>query len=307
MSTDQNKINHAIRLTLRDRLFLLMLRSISKLSLKAVHKFCDILFVIAILFPFRFKRVIATHIRLCFPELNQAQQKALWRDAIRNTLYCLAEMPLIWFSQTSKILSYVKQVSGEEQIMAATHSGESIVILAPHLGSWEIFNIYGSALHPSACLYKPRKKAYQEAIIREARERSTITMLPTTASGVKGLYQALAEKKWVAMLADHDPGNNGGVFVPFFGIPANTMTLASRLAIKSRAKVFLAFAERLPHSAGFHIHFIPADSNLTNPDLTQAAIAMNQDIERCVRMAPAQYEWAYKRFRRRPNGEASIY
>jgi KDO2-lipid IV(A) lauroyltransferase len=85
------------------------------------------------------------------------------------------------------------------------------------------------------------------------------------------------------------------------------MTLVSKLAHKANATVFLAFAERLPNSQGFHIHFIEGSSEIANQDLNLGTAIMNQNIEQLIRLAPAQYEWSYKRFRRRPNNEASIY
>ncbi|MDF2529751.1 MAG: lipid biosynthesis acyltransferase [Gammaproteobacteria bacterium] len=308
MLTDQKKDNSVIKLSLKDKLFLGALRTISKLSLRSIHQLGDCIYYLSKIIPFKFKKVISIHIKLCFPELSASQQKDLINQSIRQTLYCMAEMPFIWFSAPEKALQHVKQVSGEDLIMAATKAGKSIIVLAPHLGSWEMYGLYASALHPSAGLYKPRKKAYQEAIIREARERrGNVSMFPTTASGVKALYRALEDKKWVGVLPDHDPGKNGGVYVPFFGISANTMTLAARLAQKSQASIFFGYAERLPHSQGFHIHFVPASEDIMNEDLTQAAAAMNRNIEACVRRIPAQYEWSYKRFRRRPNNEPPFY
>jgi KDO2-lipid IV(A) lauroyltransferase len=268
----------------------------------------DCIYLLSKAIPFKFKKVIAVHIKLCFPELSPLEQDNLIKASIRQTLYCLAEMPFIWFSSSDKALKYVKKVNGQDLIMQATHAGKNVIVLAPHLGSWEMYGLYGSALYPSAGLYKPPKKAYQEEIVREAREkRGNVTMLPTTPSGVKGLYRALLDKKWVGMLPDHDPGKNGGVYVPFFGIPANTMTLAAKLIQKSQAAVFFGYAERLPHSQGFHIHFVPASDAIFNQDLDQSVAAMNKDIENCIRSIPAQYEWSYKRFRRRPNNEPSFY
>ncbi|MDO8953764.1 MAG: lysophospholipid acyltransferase family protein [Gammaproteobacteria bacterium] len=308
MLTDYKKDNPVTQLSLKDKFYLWVLKTVGKLSLRSAHRLCDGLYYLVIVFPFKFKRVIAAHIQLCFPELSPIEQDKLIQASIRSTLYCLMEMPIIWFSQPEEVLKYVKQVSGEDLIMQATHSGKNILMLCPHLGSWEMFGLYASALYPSAGLYKPRKKAWQEEMIRQARERrGNVSMYPTTASGVKSLYRALVEKKWVGILADHDPGENGGVYVPFFGIQANTMTLAAKLVTKSEATVFIGFAERLPNSQGFHIHFILAEPGMINPNVVQAATMMNKNLETSIRMIPAQYEWSYKRFRRRPNNEASFY
>jgi KDO2-lipid IV(A) lauroyltransferase len=108
-------------------------------------------------------------------------------------------------------------------------------------------------------------------------------------------------------MPDQDPRRGAGVFVPFFGVPANTSTLVSRLAARSGAAVMLAFAERLPGGAGFRLHFRAASEAVRDTDLVRSASALNLDIERLVRERPEQYLWSYKRFSVRPPGEANPY
>jgi KDO2-lipid IV(A) lauroyltransferase len=111
----------------------------------------------------------------------------------------------------------------------------------------------------------------------------------------------------VGILPDQDAGSGQGVFVPFFGEPANTMTLLSRLAARTRALVVVAYAERLSGSRGFHVHFVPASEAIYDEDFERSAASLNRDIERCVRDLPQQYLWSYKRFRIRPRGVQSPY
>ncbi len=85
------------------------------------------------------------------------------------------------------------------------------------------------------------------------------------------------------------------------------MTLVSRFASKTGAAVFFTFAERLPHGRGFRLHILPAPAGVADSDPVRAATALNAGVEQCVRMAPAQYQWSYKRFRFRPEGQPSLY
>jgi KDO2-lipid IV(A) lauroyltransferase len=105
------------------------------------------------------------------------------------------------------------------------------------------------------------------------------------------------------ILPDQQPRKDGGVFVPFFGIQAFTMTLLPKLALKTQATVIFAHAQRRSDGAGFDIVFSPADSAIYHADPVISATAMNKSVERCVMAAPSQYQWEYKRFRSRPDDD----
>ncbi len=131
--------------------------------------------------------------------------------------------------------------------------------------------------------------------------------MPAGLGAVRTLTRALRRGEMIGILPDQDAGSGLGVFVPFFGEPANTMTLLPRLAAQTRALVVIAYAERLPRSRGFHVHFVPASEEIYSDDIELSAASLNRDIERCVRRRPEQYLWSYKRFRIRPKGMPSPY
>jgi KDO2-lipid IV(A) lauroyltransferase len=83
--------------------------------------------------------------------------------------------------------------------------------------------------------------------------------------------------------------------------------LLSRLALKTGAPVIFGYAERLPHGRGYHLHFLPAPSDINQGDIESSAATVNAMVEKCVRAAPEQYQWVYKRFRVRPHGEKAFY
>ena len=104
----------------------------------------------------------------------------------------------------------------------------------------------------------------------------------------------------VGILPDQEPKQGEGEFAPFFGRPALTMVLLSRLAQRTGATVLFAFAERLPKGEGYVLHFLPAPEGIADPDLPTAVAAMNRGVENCIRLAPTQYQWHYKRFSAQP-------
>ena len=121
------------------------------------------------------------------------------------------------------------------------------------------------------------------------------------------MLRALKGGRLLGLLPDQQPKVGEGSFAPFFGVEALTMTLLSRLAARANVAVVFGFAERLPRGAGFRVHFLPAPAGIDAEDERTALTALNAGIEACVRVCPAQYQWTYKRFSRRPAGEANPY
>jgi KDO2-lipid IV(A) lauroyltransferase len=218
----------------------------------------------------------------------------------------LMEMALIWFAPNKRVLGLVKQVSGAELLDRA--QGQGVIILAPHLGCWEIIGQELPTHERVTCLYRPPRNLAYETVIKQARERAGAELVPTDASGVKRIYQTLKGGGVTCILPDQQPkSDSGAVFAPFFGVPALTMLLINRLARKTNAKVIFAYAERLSAGVGYHIHYVPADEKIRDEDPEVAASALNQGIETIVRELPSQYQWSYKRFQIQPDGEKSPY
>jgi KDO2-lipid IV(A) lauroyltransferase len=153
---------------------------------------------------------------------------------------------------------------------------------------------------------KPRDPGVEQVILR-GRQRTGVSLIPADGKGVREVFRAIRDGQLVGILPDQQPKAGQGEFAPFFGIQALTMVLLSKLASKTDATVLLAWAERLPGGAGYDFHFSPAPEQISDPDLGRSVAALNQGVERCVRQCPAQYQWGYKRFGIRPEGEEPLY
>jgi len=256
--------------------------------------------------PNEHRALSARNLALCFPQLSRWQRLQLLRRSLEETGKTIMEVPLIWCGSGRRVMGLVKKKSGEEAVREAMSSGRGMIAVSPHIGSWEMSGLYLSNHYDITSMYRPPRYASLAGLMRHGRERLGAHLVPTDASGIKLLMQALRQGKMIGVLPDQDPRDTGGVFAPFFGIPANTMTLLPKFAQKSGAAVIYAFAERLSWGRGFHLHFIPAPE-VGSSDMTVAATAVNAAVEACVRIAPAQYQWSYKRFRTRPAGESSLY
>ena len=200
----------------------------------------------------------------------------------------------------------IHSVSGEEHLQR--DQGQGLIVLAPHLGCWEIAGLYLASRGSVTSLYRPPRQAALGPVMKRARERSGAELVPTDASGIKRLFRVLQSGGTTGILPDQQPDSSkGAVFAPFFGVPALTMLLVNRLMRKTGAKVIFCYAQRLPEGKGFTLHYLPAPAGLGDADPVHAATAMNQGVEHCVRQCPDQYQWSYKRFKEQPEGIRSPY
>lgn len=280
---------------------------LSWLPLPLVHRIGNLLGHSLMLFSNDLRDTARTNVRRCFPDWTPAKQQRLVLRCLQETSKAILETGALWLWPMKKVMPLVREVSGEGLVSEAMAKGQGVILAIPHLGAWEVVGLYGSSHWPMTSLFRPPRQPALNDIMRQGRERAGAKLVPTDAGGVRALYKALGKGELIAILPDQDPDRTSGVFAPFFGIQANTMTLLSRLASKSGATVLMAYAERLPNGQGYHLHFEETDAALANDDAVLAADYLNQAVEQCVLKRPEQYQWAYKRFKTRPEGEERFY
>lgn len=253
------------------------------------------------------RTIAERNLSLCFPEWPAAERDALLRQNLRETGKLLLELGPLWFWTGERVLALVgRAVPGEEALATAVRQKRGAILLTPHLGAWEMAGLYYSSRHPLTILYRPSRLGLDE-LSRQGRGRLGGKVVATDASGVRALLTALRDGEVLGILPDQDPGQEGGMFAPFFGIAANTMTLVSRLALKTGVPVFLTWAERLPRGEGFVLHLRALPEVTAAASLEKSTAALNRGVEAAIRSLPAQYLWAYKRFKTRRPGDAKLY
>lgn len=228
----------------------------------------------------------------------------LIKSCLVETGKSLFEVAKIWNGDATAALSLVREVRGADLFDTALASGRGLIVAAPHLGCWELLNYWLCSRTPIAIAYRPPRQAALEPLLIKARGALSAEQVPAEgAAGVRTLFKRLRSGGVVGILPDQQPRQGEGEFAPFFGTPALTMVLVSRLAQRTGADVLFAFAERLPQGRGYRLHLLPAPDGIADPDLPSAVAALNRGVENCVRIAPEQYQWAYKRYSIRPPGD----
>lgn len=295
---------------MRTRLLLWLVRLIAALPRRFLYWLAILVGSLAYLFPNRECKTASLNLRLCLPELTPGvRRRLLWATLVENAK-TLLETPAIWYGDARYWAALVRDPSDGELARRLLAAGKGLIIAAPHLGSWEAGVHKLAQIAPITALYRPLKEGSLAEAMLAGRSRSGAHLVPTTAAGVKALYAALERGEMITILPDQQPPSRtkgAGVFAPFFGVPALTMVLVNRLARRTGAPVVFAYAERLPGTGGFELHWLEAPEGIADVDPLVGAQALNLGVEQVVRRCPQQYQWTYKRFRARPEGQPRLY
>ncbi len=229
------------------------------------------------------------------------------KPAIAEAGRFVAELPKLWlrpFEQSCLDNSEMQvEMQGQEHAQEAFAQGRGVIFFGPHCGSFELgpqalAEIYG----PITAIYRPARQPWLASIELVTRQRPQMKVLPASLSAIRAMHKALKANEAVALLTDQVPPEGLGLWAPFFGKPAYTMTLAARLALQTGAVLLPVSCERLPKGRGYIVKIRPAVNlsavNLPDhPDLHSTVTHINQAIEAIVLSQPGQYLWGYGRYK----------
>jgi Kdo2-lipid IVA lauroyltransferase/acyltransferase len=251
-------------------------------------------------------RIAKINLRLCYPDLSEDKIEQLARESLIALGKTFAEMGMSWMWPIPKVQKLITEVEGLEHLEKALADKNGIILIAPHLGNWEVLNHFFRQYLFMTVMYKPAKIPALDNFIFSTRKRVDVGLVPADRGGVESLYKLLEDKGVVAVLPDQEPGLKSGVFAPFFGQPALTGKLIGELANNTQASLLCCYAKRLGDGS-YGVVVKPAHNDIRNTDEVAAATALNNSIEECINDCPEQYQWNYKRFRRQPEGRSNFY
>ncbi|TFW16283.1 lipid A biosynthesis acyltransferase [Massilia arenosa] len=250
------------------------------------------------------RHITLTNLRLCMPELSEAARRQLARQHFQAYARSVLERGILWWAPESRLKQLIQVEPGVP--LAAIQAGPTI-ILCPHFVCLDVAGV-AVMLESSLCsIYSEQKNKSFDAVLRKGRSRFRPVKLFARQDGVKPILRAMREGLPYFMLPDMDFGAKDAEFVPFFGVPAATLTAPGRIAAATGAQVIPVVASFLPGYRGYRVQFYPAWDNYPGEDMVEAARRMNAFIEERVREHPAEYFWTHKRFKTRPAGEPSVY
>ncbi|CAJ0813708.1 MULTISPECIES: lysophospholipid acyltransferase family protein [Ralstonia] len=215
------------------------------------------------------------------------------RQAAAETGAMMSELARVWFQSEACMTQVICE--DWDVIEQALAERNGLIMLTPHLGCFELAARYAAQRIPLTIMFRPHRKAMLRGLLDAVRATSNLKTVPATAQGVRSFVRALRQGDAVGLLPDQAPKGDG-VWVPFFGRLAYTMTLPGKLAQQTNAALIVAAGERLPGGRGWRMHV----KRLTGP-LPQSAEAqaawINAEMEEMVRRFPQQYLWGYNRYK----------
>lgn len=250
------------------------------------------------------RNVALTNLRLCLPDRSEAERRTIAHHHFQSYARSIIERGVLWWGSERRLRRLILVEPGVP--LDAIQSSPTI-LLCPHFVCLDVAGV-AVMLESALCsIYTQQKnRVFDEALLK-GRSRFRPIKLVSRADGVKPIIRAMREGLPFFMLPDMDFGAKDAEFVPFFGIPAATLTAPARIAAATGAKVVPVVATFLPRYRGWKVSFYPPWEDYPGADIVEATRHMNMFIEERVREAPAEYFWAHKRFKTRPPGTPGVY
>ncbi|MDE3009580.1 MAG: lipid A biosynthesis acyltransferase [Pseudomonadota bacterium] len=253
----------------------------------------------------RAARTARINLRLCFPELAEPARAHLEGAYFRALVRSFLELGFVWFASPARIRERVK-FRGMDNYHAVADG--PVIWLAMHAVGLEMAGARIGLDFRGVGFFTPHKNPVLDRVIRHARDRLGDVVMVDRRDGLRPLVRAVRDGRRLYFLPDMDFGERDSIFVPFFGIPAATVTTLPRLVRLTGARVLPCVVSQLPGSGGYEIEFLPAWQDFPGADLEGDVRRMSAFVEEQVRRRPDQYFWGHKRFRTRPDpAQASPY
>ncbi|HCI53833.1 MAG TPA: lipid A biosynthesis acyltransferase [Gallionella sp.] len=250
------------------------------------------------------RRIGDINLALCFPNMNECERKKLLRAHFAMFARGLIERSILWWASAERIQRLIR-VEGLEHFEAI--KGQPAILLTPHFVGMDAGGQWVAQHADTVCMYANQKNVYLTELLLKKRARFRTQLLYSRQQGLRPIIKGMRVGMPFIYPPDQDQGVKDGAFIPFFGVPAATMTSVSRIAQMTGAKVVPSITRVLPGCEGYVLTFYPAWENYPSGDEVLDARRMNEFIEQRILEMPDQYFWLHKRFKTRPEGEAKFY
>ncbi len=250
------------------------------------------------------RRVTRTNIRLCFPELSNHEQAQMVKQVFINNGIGLFETAMAWWTPRQKLKPFI-ELKGQEHIDKALAEGKGIILLGAHFSTLDLGGLIFSEFYPVDAMYRQHNNPLLEHIITRGRQRYFEVVIER--SDIRTVVRSLRKNHIVWYAPDQDFGRTNSVFVPFFGVPAATITATTRLVKFNDSPIMMLAQHRKPDNSGYILEVFPPIEPFPTGDEEQDATLVNAEIEKAIRIDPAQYMWVHRRFKTHPQGKGFLY
>lgn len=254
----------------------------------------------------RRRRIVEINLSLCFPELDDTQRRRLAQAHFQVLARSMLERGMLWWSRPERLQRLIR-VEGADTIRELLDAGRPIMLLAPHFVGLDAGGV-GIAMHfDCASLYAEQSSKVFNRLLYQGRKRFGDQLLLSRDENLRTIVRAMKAGRPFYYLPDVNFRTRDSIFVPFFGVPAATVSGLSRLAKLTGAAVVPCATRMLPGGQGYVVEVGQAWDSYPTDDVEADTRRMNAWIEEAVRSMPEQYYWVHRRFKTRPAGEPPLY
>ncbi|HRZ01096.1 MAG TPA: lipid A biosynthesis acyltransferase [Burkholderiaceae bacterium] len=250
------------------------------------------------------RRVTLANLAACFPDWPRQRRVAVARQCFRNLARGALDHAVLWQGSAERLRDYVRV---EGLAIAENAANRPLIMIAPHFAGLDAGGLRFNLITRGVSIYQKQSNATWDRRLLEGRSRfnDPVLVAKSDKNDLRPVIRALREGLPFYYLPDMDHGITNSVFVPFFGVPAATVPMVSRLARLTEAKVVMAVTEMTEQ--GYTLHFGQPWADFPTDSVEADTERMNREIERWVLQMPDQYLWTHRRFKTRPPGAPSVY
>lgn len=255
------------------------------------------------------RKITLTNLTLCLPALSADEREALARAHFRAYARSVLERGILWWGSPKRLRRLIEV---DPFVPTQASIEQPTIFLCPHFVCLEVAGVAITMQGPLCSIYTQQRSKVFDQALREGRSRFATQeeadrFLLSRSGGIKPIIRAMRSGRPFLMLPDMDFGARESIFVPFFGVPAATLTAPARLAAATHGQVIPVTTQFRPNYQGWRVRFHPAWENFPGDDIEAATRRMNTFIENQIQQAPSEYFWSHKRFKTRPEGMPSVY
>lgn len=249
--------------------------------------------------------IVRTNIDLCFPGLSDNEREQRVRDHFRYYGRSVVDFGLTWWGSKTRLARLIKFNNAEQYL--ETLKQHNVILLLPHMVGLDCGAGFATSLHPSISMMKATGNELVNWRLWKGRTRSKSMRVVMRSQGLRPLIRAAKKGTPCYYMPDQDFGESDlTVFAPFFGVQSSTLTTLSAMARLANAKIIPIYP--IMHEDGhYEVTFDTPLENFPSGDEVADATRVNEVVEKCILLAPAQYMWTLQWFKTRPDGEPSPY
>lgn len=282
-----------------------VIRLVALLPYAALYRLGRALGWLTALIPGERRHVARRNLEICLPQLGAVERERLLRASLADLGLMLVEFAFAWMGSEDAVARVPCTIEGIEHLELCRRQGRGVLLVGAHFSHLELCARLVSQRIRIAGMYRVMDDAVFERSVLRARLRYAEAMFRKDELRATVKYLRGGGTLWYA--PDQDMRGKDSIFVPFFGVPAATITATHHLARLSGAAVIPFFHRRRAGRRGYELRLEAPLADFPSADVVADTTRVNEQIERMVREAPEQYLWVHKRYKTRPPGSPPVY